>query len=261
MGPTFHSSELPIMDIHLPPVEMADPVSLHRPPQFAAAAHGFPPRAAAQVAFYYRGPGGSPGAATGTLYKMRPVFRDAVDECRRNLPGSAVTGTSPAGLSAGSGFVSLFVLQYAATRLLHSWGVVEDERFGHWLGDAVAACIAGDLAIAEALQHLAAIPAGAVDAADEETPLAGDVERWAAPGARLIVEIGPPPRGGGDRFPRITPGQVVHLPLWGDPASEKSRHWQCVAALYAHGVNIDWQAFYGNARPISRRLSFESGML
>ncbi|MBW3596192.1 MAG: hypothetical protein KY475_02840 [Planctomycetes bacterium] len=208
---------------------------LGHPPRPDFSADWRQPQERTKVAFFYRGPGEGTDAAIAALSRSRPVFRAAVNECLR-----AGSLESP----IGNGLISMFILQYAATRLLHSWGVVEDERFGHWMGEAVAACVGGDMSVGEAMECLSALPpeAGEADETSNE-----NVDAWAAQGGRLIVEIGPPPRTPQGRFPDVKPGAPVRLPLFGDPATEKSRHWRCVAALYAHGVKIDWPAFYGNA--------------
>ncbi|HWV57632.1 MAG TPA: beta-ketoacyl synthase N-terminal-like domain-containing protein, partial [Longimicrobiales bacterium] len=123
-----------------------------------------PPR----VAFLFTGQGAQrPGMARGLL-EREPVFRDAITRCEEVL--SRVAGHSISALltadpeDSGAAAVLadtrvtqpvLFALEYALAELWRSWGVRPAVVLGHSLGEIVAACVAGVLALDDALRLVA----------------------------------------------------------------------------------------------------------
>ena len=112
------------------------------------------------VVFMYSGQGAQYAGMTEALYRAEPEFRGAVDECAELLRARGIDvidllygpardeealrqtcNTQPA----------LFVVEYALTRLLRSWGVKPAAVFGHSIGEYAAACAADVFSLQEAL--------------------------------------------------------------------------------------------------------------
>jgi acyl transferase domain-containing protein len=103
------------------------------------------------------------------LYRCEPSFREMVDECAEllkpdlGLDLSSVFYPREAGVPAGGQQINqtwltqpaLFVLEYALARLWMKWGVRPRAMIGHSVGEYVAACIAGVLALEDALRLIA----------------------------------------------------------------------------------------------------------
>lgn len=97
-----------------------------------------------------------PGAGS-ELYEAEPVFRSEVDRC------AGLLGREPD---------RLFVLEYALARLWRHWGVSPLATIGCGIGELVAACLAGVIALPDAL-HVAEertrlLSAGPAEMAAEE---------------------------------------------------------------------------------------------
>jgi len=104
------------------------------------------------------------------LYENETVFKNAVDECAAILTSSLDLNITDllypqeAELDSASEKLSetqftqpaLFTVEYAMTKLLHSWGVNPDAMIGHSIGEYVAACISGLFSLEDALKLVAA---------------------------------------------------------------------------------------------------------
>ncbi|MGH9335277.1 MAG: type I polyketide synthase, partial [Vicinamibacteria bacterium] len=156
----------------------------------------------APVAFMFTGQGSQYVAMAKGLYQGEDAFRAAVEECCRILKEGAgldlLTILYPEGsdLEAGSDRLkdtevtqpALFVIEYAMTRLLSSWGVEPQAMIGHSIGEYVAAHLAGVFSLEDALVLVAergrlmqSLPPGAMLAVplseDAVAPyLGGDVD-------------------------------------------------------------------------------------
>jgi len=127
------------------------------PRRFAA------PPAPARVGFLFSGQGTQyPGMALG-LYHSEPVFKEQVDRCleiceRLELPEIRRLLLEPAADDAGLANRTdlaqpcLFTVEYALGRLLMDFGVTPAAMIGHSLGEYVAACLAGVMALDKALE-------------------------------------------------------------------------------------------------------------
>jgi len=147
------------------------------------------------VVFLFTGQGSQyPGMGKG-LYEGWPVYREALDRCDRlfapHLGRSIreIMHGADAELLARTLYTqpAIFSLQYALCALWKSWGIIPAAAAGHSIGEFAAACVAGVLALEDAVQlvaHRAAlmdsIPSGGVMASlpateEEIVPLVAEM--------------------------------------------------------------------------------------
>lgn len=116
------------------------------------------------VAFLFPGQGTQrPGLAAG-LYRSRPAFRRAVDDCADRFGGTLADAVRTAVRADGEVDLDhteiaqpvLFVVEYALAALWRSVGVEPVAMIGHSLGEYVAACVSGALPLDDALRLVAA---------------------------------------------------------------------------------------------------------
>jgi acyl transferase domain-containing protein len=118
------------------------------------------------VAFLFPGQGSQyPGMARG-LYLEEAAFREAVDECfailasrsgldlRSLVYPDAVEEDTQLRQTAHAQ-PAIFVVAYGLARLLLSWGVRPQVMVGHSVGEYVAACLSGVMALPDALDLVA----------------------------------------------------------------------------------------------------------
>lgn len=134
------------------------------------------------VVFAFSGQGTQyPGMAAG-LYRDEPTFRAAMDECLAHLveragldlkpllyPAAPDEATAAALRDTRHAQPALFATSYALARTWMAWGVQPEAMIGHSVGEYVAACIAGVMTLADALELIAlrgrlisALPAGSM---------------------------------------------------------------------------------------------------
>ncbi|MCP5420384.1 MAG: SDR family NAD(P)-dependent oxidoreductase [Gammaproteobacteria bacterium] len=135
-----------------------------------------------KVAFLYTGQGSQYIGMARGLYETAPAFRASLDRCAagldpyldrplldvlfppegQNAPLDETAYTQPA----------LFAVEYALTQLWRAWGLTPNVVIGHSVGEVVAACVAGVMALEDALrliskrgQLMQSLPSGGAMAA------------------------------------------------------------------------------------------------
>jgi len=162
----------------------------------SAAASKIPPHEP-EVIFMFPGVGTQYPDMALEMYLNEPVFREQIDACaallsgkldmdiRRFLFPSKFSGPSIDGESVPHVLAAIFTIEYSLAKLWMAWGIRPAGMVGHSLGEYVAACLAGVLSLADALdltvrrgQIFNRIPEGRMMGvplpADEVRPLLGD---------------------------------------------------------------------------------------
>jgi acyl transferase domain-containing protein/thioesterase domain-containing protein/aryl carrier-like protein len=146
-------------------------------------------RGAPSVVLMFPGGGAQYPRMGVELYGAEPVYREVIDECSRLLRADsgldlrAILFPLVADVERGGvalerpslALPALFATSLATARLLLSWGVEPAAMIGHSAGEYVAACLAGVVAVEDALSLLA---------------LRGRLFETLAPGAMLSVALG-----------------------------------------------------------------------
>jgi amino acid adenylation domain-containing protein len=198
------------------------------PAQVLDAQHDGPAR---PVVFMFPGQGAQHAGMGHDLYASEPRFRAVVDQCcellapqlgcdLREIIYPRDEGRRTQDESEPSSFVArrssellnqtqyaqpaLFVVEYALAQLWMAWGVMPEAMIGLSLGEYVAACLAGVLALDDALALVAArgrlmqaLPSGAMlsvrlPAAEVQPLLGSDLALAAINAPALCVVAGPP---------------------------------------------------------------------
>jgi acyl transferase domain-containing protein len=122
------------------------------------------------VVFMFPGQGAQYVNMGRELYETETVFREQVDACAEILvqhlgmdlrhllyPDAGERETAAAQLARTAiTQPAIFVVEYALARLWMSWGIRPHSMVGHSIGEYVAACLAGVLALEDALALVAA---------------------------------------------------------------------------------------------------------
>ena len=135
-------------------------------------ATGIAPSEPASAVFLFPGQGSQRVGAGRGLYAREALYRSLVDECAealvpelgldiRALLGYGERRDGPADAAEAlrrtvNAQPALFVIGYAAARLLTSWGVRPAAMLGHSLGELTAACLAGVFSLEDGLKLVAA---------------------------------------------------------------------------------------------------------
>ncbi|GAA4473387.1 hypothetical protein GCM10023170_094420 [Phytohabitans houttuyneae] len=255
---------------------------------------------ARQVVFVFPGSGSYRPDAAAEVYRGEPAFVAHVDECaallrprlgydlRRLLlaPARDHPGVDSADPRAGA--AAAFATQWALAGLWQSWGVRPTAMLGDGDGEYVAACLAGVLDLADALDVTVAraeISAGEPEglgrfaqivAGYERKPpqvpyISGATGTWISPEeavepAHWVRQLDrPAPLADGIREILREPGRVPlfmgagetltrpmvsSLPPAGDSGYGALDHLIGAAGqLWEAGLKLDWRAFHGAARP------------
>ncbi|MGQ0841971.1 hybrid non-ribosomal peptide synthetase/type I polyketide synthase [Actinokineospora sp.] len=171
-----------------------------------------------RLVFLFPGQGSQHPGMGADLYAAEPVFRAEVDACAEVLTGPLgldlrevlypPDGTDPAAAAerierTALAQPALFVIEYALTELLASWGLRPAAMVGHSVGEITAACVSGVLDRDDALRLVAArgrlmqaLPPGAMlsislPAQEVRGFLPASVALAAVNGPELCVASGP----------------------------------------------------------------------
>uniref|UniRef100_UPI0017C9D6FB type I polyketide synthase n=1 Tax=Ramlibacter sp. TaxID=1917967 RepID=UPI0017C9D6FB len=129
-----------------------------------AASGGAAPVTAPRVAFLFAGQGAQYAGMGQRLYRLHPVFRQAIDRCEEALAAELDQPLRELLWGAGAAQLSetrytqpaLFALEYALAQLWLSWGVRPGFVIGHSIGEFAAACLAGVFSLEDAARLVAA---------------------------------------------------------------------------------------------------------
>jgi acyl transferase domain-containing protein/acyl carrier protein len=167
------------------------------------------------IAFMFSGQGSQYAGMGRDLYAAEPTFRDELDRCAEGLKqhlgrdirdlilNAVEDGAESEVNQTRFAQPALFAFEYAAARMLMTWGVRPSAMIGHSIGEYVAACLAGVISLDDALRLVAErgrlmqeMPAGrmlAVPLSEAEiAPLiGGDLSLAAVNAPRLCVVSGP----------------------------------------------------------------------
>jgi acyl transferase domain-containing protein len=129
----------------------------------AGVEHGVADGSAPQLVFLFTGQGAQYAGMGRELYEREPVFHDALERCDAVLREHGVPLLRLLHGELGAQLdrtiftqPALFALEYALAEQWRSWGVEPAAVAGHSVGEYVAACLAGVLALEDALALVAA---------------------------------------------------------------------------------------------------------
>ncbi|MFI6099351.1 type I polyketide synthase [Lentzea sp. NPDC051213] len=155
-----------------------------------------------EAVFLFPGQGSQYAGMAGQLDQEEPVFRAALDECAALVPFDLREVLGDAERLTRTRFTqpALFAVEYALAKLWEHWGVRPSAMLGHSVGEYVAACLAGVMSLAEALELVVArgelmdrLPGGAmlsVPLGADQLNLPGDVSLAASNAPNLSTVAG-----------------------------------------------------------------------
>jgi amino acid adenylation domain-containing protein len=169
------------------------------------------------IVFMYPGQGAQYIGMGLSLYNSEPVFKDTVNQCaeilkphlgkdiRDILYSSTKSEEEQYNALKNTYFTqpAIFVIEYALTQLLMSWGIKPAALIGHSVGEFTSAAISGLLSLEDALKLIALrgkliseLPGGSMlsvrsSASELEPLLPEDVQLAASNGPSLSVIAGP----------------------------------------------------------------------
>ncbi|WP_437794270.1 SDR family NAD(P)-dependent oxidoreductase [Sorangium sp. So ce693] len=117
----------------------------------------------AGVVMLFTGQGSQHPGMGRSLYEEHAVVRETLDECAerlrphlgRDLRALLFNGPAEELRETEVAQPALFAVEYAAARLLESWGARAEALLGHSVGELVAACVAGVFSLEDALRAVA----------------------------------------------------------------------------------------------------------
>jgi acyl transferase domain-containing protein/SAM-dependent methyltransferase len=229
-----------------------------------------------RIAFLITGDAAPDAGLHDSPVAAAPAFRQALEACAAILAPRVDPYTILAPRGAGDApwtVPALFAARYAAAAAWTSWGLAPEAVAGDGIGDLIAACLAGVLALPDALALADGMPvapglscqpprlalitgaSGTLIAPDAATRpdtwlhpsphapssrrarFARALETLAAQGITHVLALGPMPDA-------PAPAQLTLLPTHGDPLATLAR-------LYGAGAPIDWDSVFAG-RPHRR---------
>jgi acyl transferase domain-containing protein/surfactin synthase thioesterase subunit/acyl carrier protein len=160
------------------------------------------------IAFMFSGQGSQHAGMAAQLYRTQSVFRNAMDRChalakpylKRGLLDVIFAQESDAALVNRTDYTqpALFAVEYALAELVKSWGITPDAVIGHSLGEFVAACTAGVIALEDAMRLVTArgalmrqLPSGGMAAIFAAESVVRTLIDKIAPGLAVAAMNGP----------------------------------------------------------------------
>jgi acyl transferase domain-containing protein len=246
---------------------------------------------ARQVIFMFPGTASYRPGAGAELYRGDRTFAEQVDRCVATLSPRlgydffSTRPRDPRGVAAAA-----FTTQWALAGLWQSWGVSPAAMIGDGDGEYVAACVAGVLDVADALEVAVASAEGVQGAAfaravaryERKPPrvpfISGVTGTWISPEeavepdywsrhlttparfadglaelatepGRVLLEVGPGNRLTSIAAARRGPVALSSMPPPDQARPEVAHLFDTVGRLWRSGVEIDWDAVHGEARP------------
>lgn len=189
------------------------------------------------------------------LYATQPIFRRALETCDalyRRWFGRALPPWMDAARDGGvpnemRTRAYAFALDYALATMWQSWGVGPQRVLGHDTASVLAACIAGELSVEQAMQQAIESGTGASTPVDIHRVIVSLLHE----GYRVVIGLGPVPDDEAVLEAMGAYTDAIWLPSLTPDTPVWPRLLHHLARLYERGFPIDWHGF---ERPYHRRL-------
>lgn len=170
------------------------------------------------------------------LYDCEPGFRQVVDQC---------AGLFKSGLDQFAAPAVLFVAEYTLARLWMEWGISPGAIVGEGIGELVAACLAGEVALEQALS-IAATPTPHQSVVGRPAAVEGLLGNpdsiWLEMGSGRMIQ------GLLARQPALSARDCAIASVGPEETESLGGLFRAVGQLWLHGAAIDWAGFHARER-------------